>query len=405
MNWFQFIGLMRSIYSGSPDPERIRRLGLLAVKIGQVHALRIDFLDPDVCRRLSELYRRDPGIPPEDFRALLREAGGPKFMDAFSSIEDKPLAAASVGQVHRAVLRSGERVVIKAVKHRFADQFRRDVRSVERLFRFVIFFWPKLARVADPLGILEDIRTYTLSELDLRNEAAGQRTLRGIADGARGSFDLSRLGFARVYGDLSGERVLVTEYLEGPTIDELLDAGTFRYEQLLELFRLHGFFMFNAGVFHGDIHPGNVIVNGDRYWFVDTGSIGRVSDRIRIGLLDFFEALGRYDYPACAERLNNMAERGVDGAAFKRFREEFIALYRDFTNATVGQVSLTRKMMQTIKLGVNSGMSFDRGIFPIIRSLMYMDGMVLRCNPGAVLLKDMSRYIAEFRAAGASAPR
>jgi ubiquinone biosynthesis protein len=59
-------------------------------------------------------------------------------------------------------------------------------------------------------------------------------------------------------------------------------------------------------------------------------------------------------------------------------------------------VSLTRKMMQTIKLGVHSGMAFEKGIFAIIRSLMYLDGMVLRCKPDAVLLRDMRRFIGEF---------
>ena len=72
-------------------------------------------------------------------------------------------------------------------------------------------------------------------------------------------------------------------------------------------------------------------------------------------------------------------------------------LYSDFTDKTVSQVSLTKKMMQTIKLGVNSGMVFEKGIFAIIRSLMYLDGMVLRCNPDAVSMKDMRRFVKEFK--------
>jgi ubiquinone biosynthesis protein len=73
-------------------------------------------------------------------------------------------------------------------------------------------------------------------------------------------------------------------------------------------------------------------------------------------------------------------------------------LYADFKNTTVAQVSLTKKMMQTIRLGVLSGMQFEEGMFDIIKSLMYLDGMVLRVNPQAVLLKDMRRFIDDFRA-------
>jgi len=104
-----------------------------------------------------------------------------------------------------------------------------------------------------------------------------------------------------------------------------------------------------------------------------------------------------YDYDRCAEYLNQMAESRIEGEAFDKFKVKFHDLYRDFKNSTVGQVSLTKKMMETIKLGVNSGMRFEQGMFPIIKSLMYLDGMVLRCNPDAILLKDMRQFIDELR--------
>ena len=92
----------------------------------------------------------------------------------------------------------------------------------------------------------------------------------------------------------------------------------------------------------------------------------------------------------------NMHFPPYPGPAFDAFRGRMLELYADFTGTTVAQVSLTRKMMQTIKLGVHSGMTFEKGIFAIIRSLMYLDGMVLRCKPDAVLLRDMRRFIGEF---------
>ena len=73
-----------------------------------------------------------------------------------------------------------------------------------------------------------------------------------------------------------------------------------------------------------------------------------------------------------------------------------IFLYEDFPGSKVSEISLTRKMMETIRLGVESGMSFDQGIFAIVRSLMYLDGMVLRCNPDAVLMEDMKAFIDDF---------
>ncbi len=398
MNWLQFIRLMHSIYgSGKPDIEWIQKLGLLAVKIGQVHALRIDFLDRETCEELAKLYRHTTALPTAELDRLLEQNLTAEVRGKFAEIDREPLASASVGQVHRARLNSGEEVVVKLVKGDFRERFFRDVASVRRLFRFVTFFYPKLRQVGDPVGILNDIEEYTGRELDLRNEVQGQQTLRQIYEDNRDRFDLSALRFARIYEDLSNENVMVSEYIAADSYDELLERGELPYERLLDLFKIHGFCMFIVGTFHGDIHPGNILFRDGKVCFVDTGYIGQVNDKLRTGLFAFFDALSKYDYPACAVALNRMSENEIAGEDFDRFREKFIELYADFTDAKVSKISLTTKMMHTIKLGVHSGMVFERGIFAIIRSLMYLDGMVLRCNPDAVVMHDMRRFLAEFQ--------
>ncbi|MEI6351694.1 MAG: AarF/UbiB family protein [Verrucomicrobiota bacterium] len=258
MNWFQFVRLIRSIYrhgGALPDLEWIQSLGLLAVKLGQVHALRIDFLDREKCEHLARLYRRSATLPAQDFRALLRSSAGDGFFDRFKEISDAPLASASVGQVHRAQLVDGSLVVIKAIKREVREQFTADVESIRRLLRLCTALYPKLRNVGDPLGILSDIYTYTSSELDLRHEVAGQKTLRSIYEKNRRQFDLSKLRFAELHEPLCNERIMVSEWIPGSSFDELLETGDLPYQQLLELFRIHGYYMFCIGTFHGDMHP------------------------------------------------------------------------------------------------------------------------------------------------------
>ena len=403
MRWLMFIKLFKMIFNKKrlPDLDYIQKQGLLAVKIAQTFALRIDFLSERTCSHLAKLYTRTTPIAEEDFQVLLQSYVDDSWFTHFKSIENRPLGSASVGQVHLAELNDGKKVVIKIIKKNFKKSFEKDVRSLRRLIKFVIFFYPKLAKVADPVGILEHIEEYTLAELDLRNEIKHGKILKDIYLTNKDHFDLSRLKFPTIYEDLSSENVLVSEYIEGPTADELLESKRMPFQDILEIFHIHGFYIFIIGTFHGDLHPGNLIVKDQDYYFIDTGAISKVGAKIQAGLFEFMMFLSEYDFDGCAHALNHMAEHEIHGKAFDVYHEKLLDLYKDFAGKTVSEVSLTRKMMETIKLGVNSGMVFEKGMFPIIKSMMYLDGMVLKGAPDTILMEEMRRFIKEFKEADA----
>lgn len=394
MNALSFIDLMNEIFRKPlPDLDKIQKKGLLAVKIAQTFALRIDFLDEKKCTHLSQLYTATTKIPEEDIEKLLATYTDERWRQQFASFEQQPLASASIGQVYQAKLKDGRAVAVKILKADFKKQFVKDVQSVSRLFRFIIFFYPKLARVADPLGVLASIRTNTLDELDFRNEMKNRDLLYEIYQQHHTEFDLTKLHFIEYVPELCSENVAVSLLIPGATYDYKLSVKQLPYERLLDLFKVHGFYLFNIGTFHGDIHPGNIIDLDEQIYFVDCGAIGHVSERMRQGLFNFMTALAFYDYDNCAKYLNSMSDIELTGATFADFHQKLLAVYADFSESTVSQVSLTQKMMETIKLGVNCGMQFEQGIYPIIKSLMYLDGMVLRCNPDAKLMKDMRENV------------
>lgn len=199
MNAFNFLRLITTIYGKKlPDISFIESQGLLAVKIGQTYALRFDFLPERNCQHLSQLYRHTDSLPPASFKALLTTTVDEQWHGHFLSIDEKPLASASVGQVHQAILKTGEPVVIKLLKRDFLKTFTHDVQSLRSLLKIALFFYPKLARVADPMGILDTIEQGTIDELDLRKEAAGQAVLKKITEDAATRFNLSG-SFSRTF--------------------------------------------------------------------------------------------------------------------------------------------------------------------------------------------------------------
>jgi len=399
LRWIGFIKLFKNIFGKNlPDLQKIQNQGLLAVKIGQTFALRIDFLGEEKTTHLAKLYSHTDAVTHQDFNKILSDHVNSDWFEAFEYIEPTPLGSASVGQVHEAKLKSGEDVVVKAIKKDFKKSFLKDVKSFRRFLKFIIFFYPKLKRVADPIGILEHIEAYTLAELNLNNEIKNGEILSSIKQKNQTHYDFSNLRFPKIFKSLSNEHILVSEHIPGKTVDALITNQSLSKDKLLEIFRLHGFFVFIVGTFHGDMHPGNIIFHNDKFYFIDTGAISSVGQKIQKGLFNFMKHLAYYNYEQCAYALNEMAEKSIEGKAFDKYLEKLKILYKDFKGKTVSEISLTKKMMQTIKLGVHSGMRFEKGMFPIIKSMMYLDGIVLKGAPNMVLMEEMRPFIESFEA-------
>ena len=291
MRLITFLRFMRQILKKGPaDLEWIQRQGLLAVKLAQIFALRSDILSVEKCRQLQSLYQHAATIPSEDVFANIDSRGPKGFKDAFDWIDEKPLAAASVGQVHRARLKTGEEVVIKIIKTQNEKQFRRDVERMRRWLRIFLMFSPKLRKVGNPIALLNHVADYTTRELDLRNEIAGAKELKEIQNQISNSFPMDLLRFPTYYPTISNEHVLVSEFIEGESLEEGIENGTLEWDTLLQLFRIHGAFLFGIGTFHGDLHPGNCIIDdGGKFVFIDNGAICHAPKHVNKTLFMFFE--------------------------------------------------------------------------------------------------------------------
>ena len=393
-----FLRFFRQLKGKKPiDIDAIQSMGLLAVKLGQIFALRPDLIEPDRCIELQQLYSRASTIPEEDSQKLLDRFAPDGFMDHFKNIEMKPFAAASIGQIHRAELKDGSKVVVKIIKSDFEASFKRDVQRLKRWIRMGLFFRPKLRKVGNPIGLLAHIEDYTLRELNLLNEIDGRNQLIAHAKAIETHFAMPKLKFPKMWEALSNEHILVMEEITHPTLESHLEAGTFTWPDMLELFRIHGAFMFGLGTFHGDLHPGNAMMDDQgNFLFIDTGAICNAPEHVRNALFGFFYFLAKGELKNAFDAMLTMAAVRPTGKTLDTYYASMNELYDGFVGTSVSEVSLTEQMMKTVKAAVLAGCAFGEEAFPIIRSLMYMDGMVLKGHPSVDLISSMGPYLDEF---------
>ncbi len=391
---------MRQILRKKPaDLDWIQRQGLMAVKLAQIFALRPDLLGEEKCKQLQQLYQHAASIPPEDWEETLRSKAIPNFFDNFKTIDSTPLAAASVGQVHRATLHNGDEVVIKFVKQANAVKFRKEVDRMKSWLRIFLIFSPRLRKVGNPMALLNHVADYTTRELDLRNEISGAEELAKIQAEIADEFPTPKLRFPKYYPKLSNENVLVSEFIEGISLEEGIENKSLEWSTLLELFRIHGAYLFGIGTFHGDLHPGNCIIDKQgRFVFIDNGAICHAPSFVNRSLFNFFEHLSRQEMHSAFMSLLDMTTKKPTGKKMQKYLNRMNEIYADFEKKPVGEQSLTRIMMQTVRAAVElANAEFGEEAFPIIRALMYLDGLVIRTHPEVLLIKSMGPYLDEFR--------
>lgn len=295
--------------AGLPNPRSLRRafeeLGPTFVKLGQVLSTRSDLLEEAYTRELRLLQEQVAPVPFEEIEEVIDDALGERRAELFLSIDEQPLAAGSIAQIHRARLRDGSEVVVKVLRPGIREVIAGDIEVMTLIAGFA-------ERRAEQLGFspLELVREFTRSiyrEIDLLHEGqATERFRKAFADDPR-------VVFPRVTWEAATSQLLTLEFLPGSTLarlepediepelrQRLLETGTdVVFRQCLEL-----------GFFHADPHPGNLMVLDDgRLGFVDCGMSGQVDSRTAGQLADLVSGLVQGD----SELVLDAALRITDG--------------------------------------------------------------------------------------------
>jgi ubiquinone biosynthesis protein len=351
-------------------------LGPTFIKLGQILSTRSDLLPAEYIEELSTLQDRVPPIPLADVHAQIRESFGKDPNQLFASIDPEPLAAASIAQVHRAVTLGGEQVVIKVQRPKIEEQIRADLSVLHYLARLLEAVVEETG-IYTPSGIVEEFDKAIHEELDFMNEAANIRAF------YRNHCERSFLRIPKVYDELSSRTVLTMEFIEGVKISQAdlnkHDRATLARHIVEGSFRQ----VFQDGLFHGDPHPGNLLVlEGDVIALLDFGLAGRITKQMQETLVILVMAIGLKDADSVARILYRLGAPDARSnlLGFKRDIEGLLTQHMP-TSVTLGSIDTRTLLRDLFDLSVKYRIRIPKEYALLSRASVAVEGVLRSLYP------------------------
>ncbi|MEI9897088.1 MAG: AarF/UbiB family protein [Chthoniobacter sp.] len=357
--------------------DDLEKLGPTFIKLGQLISTRADFIPPAYMDALARLQDNVEPFSFGDVEAIVSVEIGARLSKAFSEFESTPLAAASLGQVHRATLRDGRAVVVKVQRPHVRERVSEDLEAMHEVAQ-ILDAHTEAGRRYGFTRMVEELRKSLLRELDYRLEAGNLRLL----GGKLASF--SKIIVPQPVDDYSTGRVLTMDYIAGKKITKVgpLAKLDIDGEALAEeLFRAYLQQILVDGFFHADPHPGNVFLTDDgRIALLDLGMTARIDGTLQEQLLKLLLAIaeGQSDKAADIAVRIGEAKEDFDELQFRRRIGELVTEQQD---ATVGQRQVGREVIGIKLIAADTGIRVPAQLTMLGKTLLNLDLVGRRLAP------------------------
>ncbi len=362
--------------------DGIQKTGPAYIKIGQFFASRSDLLPPAICRELGKLQDKVPPFSQKKALAALRSAFGEQACTVFKDFS-QPVAAASVAQVHFAILPGGEKVAVKILRPNVRQAFERDLSAFAFGVKILHFFVKRLRRLKLPT-VVRTLESWVENELDLRMEAAAASEFKDLAANDR------HIYIPKVYWDYSCETILTYERIEGiPLTDRAaLAASSHDLPKIgRELLR---FFLYHAtreGVFHGDMHQGNIIIRPDgKAALLDFGVTGRLDKDSRRFLAEILYGFVARDYERIA-RVHFEAGYVQKDQDLYRFSQALRAIGEPIFGRSAADISMGAVLGGLFTVTEKFKMETRSELLLLQKTMLTVEGVARSLDPNADIWK------------------
>jgi ubiquinone biosynthesis protein len=368
----------------------LAELGPTFTKLGQLLSTRPDLLPAHWVEELETLQDDCPPVPLAEIREEIERGLGRPVEDCFASLDERPLASASIAQVHLATTHAGARVVVKVQRPRIRERIDSDLALLYYLAQLLEAVVEETG-IYTPTGIIEEFDRTVHEELDFGNEA------RNATEMAKSARSRAFLVIPRVHAELSSATVLTLDYVEGTKVSEVTAEAGFDLERIAKnvieaAFRQ----LFEDGLFHGDPHPGNILVLSEsRIALLDFGLVGRLSRAQQEALVTLIVAVALSDPDSVARVINRI---GVPDAhtPIAEFREDIRRILDRYLGLKLEEIRTATLLRDLLDLAVRHRIRIPKEYAVLAKASITIEGIIRKLYPRLDVLEVGLPYAKEL---------
>ena len=372
--------------------RQLLKLGPTFIKIGQAVSTRADLLPLAYVKELSKLQDSVPPFPHDEAMRIVERELGRTVDELYAEIGSWPIAAASLGQVYRARLHSGETVAVKIQRPRLEDVINFDIAVLRGIARFMGRF-PKLVRGVDWEGTLNEFAATIFEEMDYVQEGHNAETFRAHFKGWR------EIYVPVIHWSHVSPRVLTMEFIEGTKVldvQTLTERGINPPDVVKLIARTYLKQLLEDGFFHADPHPGNLrVMNDGRLAFFDFGMVGRITQRMQSLMIDAFFHIVERDVKGLTQDMINLnfLSINVDRDSIRLVVEK---LFTDYLNLKLGEVRFRELTYELADVVYEYPFTIPANFTYVMRAIMTLEGIGLTLDPNFSFFDVAKPYAKEF---------
>jgi predicted unusual protein kinase regulating ubiquinone biosynthesis (AarF/ABC1/UbiB family) len=368
-------------------------LGPTFIKIGQALGTRADLLPLAYVKELSTLQDQVPAFSTAEAFARIEAELGRSLQECYAEIDNEPVASASLGQVYRARLATGEEVAVKVQRPDLDQIISFDVAILYRIVKLVNRFFPRANENADWEGMLREFHSTIFEEMDYVKEGRN-------ADRFRYNFRTWQVvRVPKIYWSHTSRRVLTLEFIRGTKVTDVEGLRARRVSAVKVnrlLVRTYLKQLLEDGFFHADPHPGNLLVlDTGHLAFFDFGMVGRITPKLQSQMIDaFFHVVARDVHGLGQDIINlNFLKPGVDPETVRPVVEKLFTVY---LNLKLGEVKFKELTYDLAEVIYEYPFRLPANFTYIMRALMTLEGIGIVTDPEFSFFETAKPYAKEF---------